>query len=1032
MPLHRLFIGINRFASPRISWLSCARRDAVALHALFSDTFGAGGDLLLDEHATRAAIEERFRLLEQCSRPEDVVVITFSGHGTTTHELVTYDADPKDLASTAIPLATLVEWISRIPARSLLCILDCCFSGGMGSKVFIADATPRAIASADDLLDQISGRDRLVLTAATASEPAWETGKYRHGLLTYHLLKALQGAEEVLDAGKIPIYRLLEYVTRQVTGDAANFGKTQQPTLRGQLDGELTWPRFSLGQAYHAAFPGESKQPVSTDVMSLAAHGFPPALLKAWAGSIPGLNQLQLDAINEFGLLQGNHLVVSAPTSSGKTMVGELAALRGVLDRKRALFLLPLKALVNDKHKHFTKLYGDFGIRVVRATGEIADDIPALIRGQYDIALLTYENFASLAVGAPHILAQVGTVVVDEVQMIADLSRGANLEFLLTLLRMRRQTGIEPQLIALSAVIGDTNGLERWLGARLLRRTERPVPLDEGILLADGRFRYVDAAGVERMTAPIIMREGRKNSSQDWIIPLVRRLVTEGKQVIVFRETKGEARGCAEYLADNLGLQPAQKALDALSAADPSVASTSLRKVLLGGVAFHTSALDRDERSVLEEQFRERDTMLRVIVATTTLAMGVNTPTEAVVIAGLAHPGPVEVPYSVAEYKNIVGRAGRLGLATQGTSYLLALDPREEHDAWNRYVKGTPEDLTSRFVTDDTDPRTLILRVLAGAKNTQVKGVPSEDIITFLEGSFGAFQQRLSNGTWTWDREELTRALDDLTRHHLVQPGQDGHHLTELGRFAGTAGVQVESIVRLVEALSNLTPAEISDPVLIAAGQLTQEVDGVLFPLNRKSTQKEPQTWAAELVRHGIPAALSNAMGRFAIDQHSSTLRAKKTVACLWWVSTMSMSQIERVLTQHGGAYDGAAGPVRAVASRVCDLLPAVARVATFVHPSLDLSERMARLVVRLELGVSAGVLPLARYTGARLTRGDYQALLSEGLVAVENIEAADPGRLEACLGGSIEKADAVRGAVILIRAEPATVSLPELPLYEG
>ena len=85
--------------------------------------------------------------------------------------------------------------------------------------------------------------------------------------------------------------------------------------------------------------------------------------MNAWAGSIPSLNQLQLDAINQFGLLRGEHLVVSAPTSSGKTMVGELAALQGVLERKRACFLLPLKALVNDKHRQFTRTYQEFGIR---------------------------------------------------------------------------------------------------------------------------------------------------------------------------------------------------------------------------------------------------------------------------------------------------------------------------------------------------------------------------------------------------------------------------------------------------------------------------------------------------------------------------------------------------------------------------------------------------------------------------------------------------------------------------------------------
>ena len=70
----------------------------------------------------------------------------------------------------------------------------------------------------------------------------------------------------------------------------------------------------------------------------------------------------------------------------------------------------------------------------------------------------------------PHILRQAGIIVIDEAQIIANASRGINLEFLLTLIRMQRRQGIEPQTIALSAVIGDTNGLEEWLGGRLLRR----------------------------------------------------------------------------------------------------------------------------------------------------------------------------------------------------------------------------------------------------------------------------------------------------------------------------------------------------------------------------------------------------------------------------------------------------------------------------------------------------------------------------------------------------------------------------------
>lgn len=108
MAFNGLFVGIDRYASRRIPQLRFAKRDAIALHALFTDTLGQDAVLLRDDEATRAAIEEQFERLAQCSE-EDVVVLAFSGHGTTTHELVTYDADPQDFTATCIPLDTLTE-----------------------------------------------------------------------------------------------------------------------------------------------------------------------------------------------------------------------------------------------------------------------------------------------------------------------------------------------------------------------------------------------------------------------------------------------------------------------------------------------------------------------------------------------------------------------------------------------------------------------------------------------------------------------------------------------------------------------------------------------------------------------------------------------------------------------------------------------------------------------------------------------------------------------------------------------------------
>jgi replicative superfamily II helicase len=1026
-----LFIGVDRYRSNRINWLSCACRDATALHAIFSDTLGGSPALLLDDGATRAAIQGEFERLARCD-PDDVAVIGFSGHGSDTHELVAFDSTPEDLASTGIPLDLVAEWFARIPARRLVLLLDCCFSGGMGSKVLHADAVPRDLRSVDARLAAISGEGRLVVTASGPTEPAWENPRLGHGFFTHYFLEALLGAEQVRDSGRIPVYRLLEYVTRRVIDAAQQIGRPQNPTLRGRIDGEFSWPVFTRGTRYRAAFPERAPKAISSSIGDLAAFGFPAGILDGWAGAIPTLNPLQIAAINEYGILSGDHLVVSAPTSSGKTMIGELAALRSVLERRRALFLFPLKALVNDKRRHFEDVYGPFGVRTIEATGE-TDDITPLLRGQYDVALLTYEKFAAVALTHPHVLEQAGAVVVDEVQMIADEHRGANLEFILTLLRAARRHGIEPQLVALSAVIGDTNGLERWLGARLLRRTERPVPLDEGIVLRDGRFRYIDGdTGAEGITPPVF-HPIPADGNRAWVIPLVQRLVAEQKQVIVFRETKGEARHSALYLSEALALPAAADALAGLPGGDPSQASRDLRTALEGGVAFHNADLDRDERRVVEDAFRAPNASVRVIAATTTLAMGVNTPASAVVIVGLDHPGPT--PYTVAEYKNLVGRAGRLGFSERGASFLLATDARTEHEYWRRYVTGLPEDLRSRFLESSTDPRTLIVRVLVAARRAAGEGIPPEEIIDFLEGSFGAFQEVQRNGAWRWSRADLSAALQDLLRHGLVSADADGkYRLSQLGRLAGQGACEVASVVRLVDCLRPLPPQEISDPVLITATQTTAELDAVLFPVNKKSKYKEPQTWQGELRRQGVPDRLIADLHGGTEKPHEPGLRAKKAVACLMYVAGTSMEDMERALTAFGGAFGGAAGPIRAVASRTSDVLPTTARVAEILHPGLDLGERLGRLLIRLESGIPGVAVDVAREAGTRLVRSDYLGLVSAGLSSPSAIVAATDNALLEILNRDGAKLTIIRHAATaaLARARPATtVSGPVLRPYE-
>jgi len=104
-------------------------------------------------------------------------------------------------------------------------------------------------------------------------------------------------------------------------------------------------------------------------------------------------------------------LLVVAPTSSGKTMVGEVAAIQAVTSGKKVAFLLPYRALVNEKFEEFTERYSAAGLRVVRCSGDATDGIGPVLAGRYDLGFFTYETFLNLALGSPRLLSQLGLVV---------------------------------------------------------------------------------------------------------------------------------------------------------------------------------------------------------------------------------------------------------------------------------------------------------------------------------------------------------------------------------------------------------------------------------------------------------------------------------------------------------------------------------------------------------------------------------------------------------------------------------------------
>lgn len=175
------------------------------------------------------------------------------------------------------------------------------------------------------------------------------------------------------------------------------------------------------------------------------------------------------------GLLEGKSLLVCTPTASGKTLVAELAMVNAILTGKgKAVYIVPLKALGSEKHKEFKRKYPF--LKVGMSIGDLDASDPQLY--SHDIIICTSEKLDSLIRHHAPWLRDVGVVVVDEVHLLNDMSRGPTLEILITILK---QMLPKVQLVALSATIGNEVELAEWLDAELVHDTWRPVELKKGV-----------------------------------------------------------------------------------------------------------------------------------------------------------------------------------------------------------------------------------------------------------------------------------------------------------------------------------------------------------------------------------------------------------------------------------------------------------------------------------------------------------------------------------------------------------------------
>ena len=993
MAIHGAFIGVDRYSDPAVRELSGARRDATALWALFSDTVPTmAATLLVDAEATSAAIRGALDEVLAAATEEDTVIVSFAGHGSPDFHLVVHDTVASDIPATGIPMSEIAERFRASRARAILFVLDCCFSGHTPGRVLEGGLITR---DPRNPLHEVAGQGRFLLAACGDDQVALESPTSRHGLLTKAVLEVFRAADD-----RVSVTAAMDAVMQQVRAEALRLGYPQTPVLLGHVEGGLILPALRAGAHFRRAFPEAGKFVLSPRLADLSQAGIPETVIREWQRTFAdGLNRLQLTAVNDHGLLGGMSLLVVAPTSSGKTFIGELAAAKAIADGRKAVFLFPYKALVNEKFDQFESLYGArLGMRVVRCTGDYQDQTAAFLQAKYDLALLTYEMFLNFAVGMPSVLKQLGLVVIDEVQFIADSRRGIVVELLLTCLLISRNHGIVPQIVALSAVIGNLNAFDAWLGGESLITKERPVPLAEGVLDRGGTYQFVTPAGEERtvqlLPSHVIAQRRDAASAQDVIVPLVQQLISAKptEQVLIFRNRRGPAEGCAKYLADALHLPPATDALDALPTDDPSSTSGRLRACLAGGTAFHSSNLTREEREVVERTYRLHESPIRVLAATTTVAAGINTPASTVILAEQEFVGEDGRPFTIAEYKNMAGRAGRLGFQEEGRAIILAENDFERRRLFRTYVQGLPEPLRSSFESRELD--TWVLRLFA-----QVPRVARADVVQLLANTYGGYLASRSDPDW---HSRTETALADLLRQMrdlgLVEEDGDGFlRLTLLGKACGRSSLRFRSAMRLVRMLRSRAAERVSAELLMVLLQGLPEADEIYTPIMRRG--RADARWAGDVASAYGPAT-ATALQEQAGDPFAYYARCKRALVLRAWIRGAPMATIERDFSPNPFQGRIEQGNVRAFADSVRFHLRSAAEIGSLLLMQNGPAEgEVDEILRRLELGLPTEALPLLALP-LTLLRGEYLALLGAAVKEPKDVWTLDSERMKGLLGG--------------------------------
>ena len=682
----------------------------------------------------------------------------------------------------------------------------------------------------------------------------------------------------------------------------------------------------------------------------------------------PELLPVQEKAITRSSLLQGGSLVVFAPTTSGKTFIAEMLAISSIRKGKRVFYLVPTKALAEEKFIQFREAYRSLGLVAAISTRDRREWDEALLTKGFDVAVVVYEKLQSLLVAHPALLEEVGVIILDELQTFSDEERGPTIELLLTrLLRAR----VRPQLLGLSAVLGQGEALAAWLQADLLIEEKRPVELRKGIFCR-GIFSYREhnsgKEGEERW------KEIGGEEEMEIMVPLACLLAGErGESTLLFLKDKATAERAARKIGERVAFPPAEEAIEELLGLEETAARDLLIGLLRKGIGLHHADLSWEQRELMERHFRKG--AIRILSSTSTLAMGINCPAKNVLIESRQwhyyrrYQETDTRPLPRSLHENMAGRGGRYGyIGDFGRAILVTPSPFKKKVWMDQYIQGTLEPLEPALRAEEMEE--ILLNLIASGEAVTASGLAA-----FLKSTYTA-QRR-----WKEKADRLEPFIETILEKSLAKGiiqavEADRFAATELGRITARRGIRLATALAMIEWMKTTDPDTLTDLEGLYALARTDDARRVYVPLpgRERRARNYPSLLRKEVAlqqEEGKPIFKSppTAPPRSEAEEARAI---KKALLLSEWITSKATSEIEQAYGLHAGA-------IRRIGEEFSWLAEAAAALAQVVGWPEKTVEKLLQLSERLIEGVPAAGLALSRIRLRGLGRTYIARLVKEG-----------------------------------------------------